>query len=224
MPAVDRVLPLLSGEKLSREEFLRRWEAMPQLKHAELIGGVVYVPSPLSSAHGSGVSLVNYWLAHYARFTPGCESGSNRTWLMLRDAPQPDVDLRILPAYGGQSHVKGLYCEGAPELAAEVTWSSSAHDLGPKLDLYHRAGVREYISLLLDEPRVIWRRNDGGAYVVVHPDSDGVVRSAVFPGLWLDPQALLDQQAARLLEVLEQGLKSPEHEQFARDLAARKGG
>ena len=89
--------PLVAGEKLSREEFLRRWEALPNLTRAELLEGVVYLPSALNIAHGSHDSLANYWLAHYARFTRGCQGGSNATWLMLDDAPQPDCFLRILP-------------------------------------------------------------------------------------------------------------------------------
>ena len=166
MSAVDRALPLVTGEKLTREEFLRRWEVLPELKHAELIGGVVYVPSPLSLAHSSHHSLANLWLGHYAAFTPGCGGGLEATWLMLTDAPQPDVHLRILPESGGQSRVEGAYAEGAPELIVEISLSRASHDLGPKLDLYRRAGVREYIK------------------------------------------------GARLLEVLEQGLKSAEHAAF----------
>ncbi len=222
MPAVDRVLPLVTGEKLSREEFLRRWEALPQLKNAELIGGVVYVNSPVSSLHGAYVSLVNYWLVHYACSTPGCEAGTNRTWLMLRDAPQPDADLRVLPAYGGRSRVEGLYCEGSPELAVEVSASTTRHDLGVKLDLYRRAGLCEYITLLIDEVQVIWRRLVHQSYAIVQPDRDGILRSAIFPGLWLDAGALLNHQSTRVMEVLEQGLKSPEREEFVRALAARK--
>ena len=222
MPAVDRALPLMTGEKLTREEFLRRWEALPQLKNAELIGGVVYVSSPVSSSHGTYVSVADYWLSHYAAQTPGCNAGTNRTWLMLRDAPQPDVDLRVLPEYGGQSRVEDDYCEGAPELAVEVTLSARLQDLGPKLDLYCRAGVREYISVLLEQPQVIWRKLAGGGYATIEPDAEGILRSAVFPGLWLDAQALLERRGRRLLEVLERGLAIPEHEDFVRALTARR--
>jgi hypothetical protein len=49
---------LVTGERLTREEFLRRWEELPDLKNAELIDGVVHVPSPVSRDHGS-LSAVN---------------------------------------------------------------------------------------------------------------------------------------------------------------------
>src|SRR5437763_11970809 len=103
------VEPLVPGDKLSRQEFLRRWEAMPHIKRAELIGGVVYMPSPLSLGHAATDSRAGAWLAVYAAFTPGCEAGSNATWLMEEDAPQPDVHLWILPEYGGQARRQGLY-------------------------------------------------------------------------------------------------------------------
>jgi len=214
--------PLVAGRRLKREEFLRRWEAMPEVKLAELIGDVVYMPSPLSRAHGTHGALLINCLSTYAIRTPGCEAGNNSTWLMLEDAPQPDADLRILPEYGGQSHIQGPYCTGAPELAAEVCLSSAAYDLGPKLELYRAAGVQEYVAVILGESSVLWRRLVEGNYVYLKEGPDGLLRSIVFPGLWLDPQALLALHGARLLDVLEQGLQSREHEEFVRTLAARR--
>jgi putative restriction endonuclease len=210
---------LFAGQRLKRDEFLRRWEAMPEVKHAELIGGVVYMPSPVSIDHGSHDSLVTGWLSYYAARTPGCESCSSTTWLMLEDAPQPDGDLRILPEYGGQSRVEGPYGAGAPELAAEVSLSSASYDLGPKMELYRAAGVQEYVAVLLGEARVVWYRLINGKYILVQPGSDGLLRSAVFPGLWLDPAALLARNGARVYDVLDLGLRSPEHRDFVRALA-----
>src|SRR5882672_11194038 len=110
MAVIERTTkPLVDGERLTVEEFLRRWEEQPSLKLAELIEGVVYLPSPVGSAHASQDSLAAGWVTYYAARTPGCRSGSNGTWLMRGNAPQPDVYLRILPEYGGQSHdEKGL--------------------------------------------------------------------------------------------------------------------
>ncbi|MDQ2900765.1 MAG: Uma2 family endonuclease [Acidobacteriota bacterium] len=222
MSFVDQIAPpLVAGEKLSRDEFLRRWELLPELKKAELIGGVVYMPSPVSLGHRSHHGAVLYLLFHYAVFTPGCDAGADGTWLMLEDAPQPDVDLRILPAYGGQSRVAGKYASGAPELVAEISRSSKSYDLGPKLNLYRKAGVREYIAVLLKESKVIWRRMTGDVESFIEPDRDGILRSLVFPGLWLDPDALLKPDLPRMLRVLDRGLHSPEHDQFVKDLARR---
>jgi len=214
--------PLVSGARLSREEFLRRWEALPEVKFAELLEGVVYMPSPLSVSHGDLDSVVNFWLCYYSAFTPGCRVSSNATWLMLEDAPQPDCCLRILPEYGGQSSVKRKLGGGAPELAVEVALSSAARDLGPKLRLYRAAGVQEYITVLLEESQVLWRKLVSGAYSLLAPGADGLVRSSVFPGLWLDPAALLGGDEPRLLEVVRQGLDSAEHQQFVEALQQRK--
>ena len=180
------------------------------------------MPSPVGTPHGSRDNTVAFCLGYYEACTPGCEAINNSTCLMLEDAPQPDVALRILPEYGGQSGQQGPLLLGAPELVAEVCGSSASYDLGPKLRLYRDAGVPEYVAVLVDEPRVIWHELVGGEYTVRKPDADGILRSRVFPGLWLDPRALLDGNKARLLDVLNQGLKSPEHEAFVRALAARK--
>src|SRR5262249_26197156 len=201
--------PLVSGEKLDRDEFLRRWDALPELKLAELLEGEVYLPSPLSTSHGAHDNLVSWWLRHYAIFTPGCSAYNQSTWLMLRDAPQPDCCLRILPEYGGQSSSERGLGSGAPELIVEVALSSAARDLGPKLRIYRAAGVLEYITVLLESSRVTWRRLVSGSYSALELGSDGIVRSVVFPGLWLDPAALLQQNDRRMLEELGQGLQSP---------------
>jgi Uma2 family endonuclease len=99
---------LVTGERLTVEEFLRRWEELPDLKHAELIDGVVYVPSPVSLAHGSLDFRIIWWLGHYAQATPGCKGGSNSTWLMSGSAPQPDVYLRILPRTEGSPRTRNF--------------------------------------------------------------------------------------------------------------------
>src|SRR6266567_3444895 len=126
--------PLLfqSGDRLSREEFLERWERMPELKNAELIDGVVYMPSPVSFLHGSFDAPVHLSVGTYAARTPGCKWVPNTTWLMLESAPQPDAALYVLPEYGGRSGARGELTAGAPELAFEVTRSSRSYDLGPK--------------------------------------------------------------------------------------------
>src|SRR5262249_5967868 len=145
------VEPLHAGQRLTREEFLRRWEAMPEVKFAELINGIVYMPSPQTSDHGLTENEVDTWLGTYRAYTSGCGSGSQSTWLMLQSAPQPDSYLWTLPEHGGQSGVQGKYHVGAPELAAEVCFSSSAYDLSVKKELYERAGVQEYVALLVEE-------------------------------------------------------------------------
>jgi Uma2 family endonuclease len=224
MPTVEEEESLLErGDFLSRDEFLRRWEAMPDVKRAELIQGVVYMPSPVSMPHGNKEHHVGTWLGVYEASTPGCQGSHNATWLMGEDdAPQPDTALRILPEYGGQSRTQGRYAAGAPEFAAEISVSSTSYDLHQKLEVYQEAGVQEYLAVLMREREVRWHRLTEGRFAVVPPPADGVYRSVVFPGLWLDAPALLAGDLARVLAVLNQGIASAEHQAFVEQLAAQR--
>ncbi len=219
----QEVPPLIRGDFLSRDEFLRRWEAMPHIKRAELIRGVVYMPSPVSTQHGDTEHHVGVWLGFYELATPGCRGSNNITWLMGEEVPQPDLSLRILPEYGGQSRVEGRYAAGAPEFLAEVCISSTAYDLHQKLEVYQEAGVREYLAVLMREREVRWHQLKDGRFEVVPAPADGVYRSTSLPGLWLDAGALLAGELARLIAVLQDGIRTPEHQQFVEQLAARRG-
>ena len=213
---------LHEGDRLDTAEFLRRWEAMPDLKQAELIDGVVFMASPVSSDHSTLHIDLGGWLFFYRSHTPGCHAGSDGTWVMgPKDTPQPDLFLRISPDFGGQSSDSGRYATGAPELIVEVSGSSLSRDLGIKLDLYRRAGVREYLTVQLQPRAIVWRRLTRGKYKDIVPAADGILRSRVFPGLWLHPEALWK---GKLLPVAQQGLAAPEHAAFVKRLAtARRG-
>ena len=212
---------LVTGERLTVEEFLRRWEELPDLKNAELIDGVVYVSSPVSLNHGSLDILIHWWLAYYAQATAGCKGGSNSTWLMSGSSPQPDAYLRVLPSHGGQSGNEGPLGAGAPELAVEICVTSTEIDFGPKLALYQRAGVREYITVEQFGRRMTWRVLENGASVAQTLPADGIVRSQVFPGLWLDLAAFWADDGAKMLAVLNAGLASQDHRDFVAQLTSR---
>jgi Uma2 family endonuclease len=225
MPAIATALPppLREGDRLGSAEFLRRWEAMPLLKHAELIGGVCFMPSPVNYPHARIHSSMDAWLWFYQDATPGCETGADCTWAMgPKDVPQPDIFLRILAEFGGQSRVEGAYATGAPELVVEVSGSSVSRDLGVKLDLYRRAGVREYLTVLLESREVLWRYLSRGRYREITADDAGLLRSRLFPGLWLDPDALWSPKRS-IRTAVEEGIRSPEHAAFVRRLLAHKG-
>lgn len=214
---------LFDGQRLGRDEFMRRYELTPPGFKAELIGGIVHVASPLSVPHGSGSFDVTTWLGLYRARTPGVQ-GLNDTTTLMDDlgVPQPDSQLRILPECGGQSRDEGDYVGGAPELVAETARSSRKLDLGGKRDDYERAGVREYVVVALDAKEVHWHVRRGDRLVRIDPDPDGLHRSAVFPGLWLDPAALLNRDMAGVLTTLERGLATPEHAAFVARLADEK--
>lgn len=213
--------PLVSGDHLTRSEFERRYDAMPALKKAELIEGVVIVGSPLKDEHGRHDNLISVWLGSYAIHTPGVKASSNPTVRLDEDnEPQPDQVLRLLPEGGGRSRVdEDGHLAGAPELVVEVALSSASQDLHRKKEVYRRHGVLEYLVVVLDPPGVRWFRAEAGSFV--EAALGRVLRSQVFPGLWLDARALLAEDGARVARTLERGLASKDHAAFRRDLRAR---
>jgi hypothetical protein len=223
-PGTGSVPELCAGDRLTRDEFERRYAAMPHCKKAELIEGVVYMPSAVRhDRHGRPNALLVTWMGYYASRTGGVDSSDNPTVrLDLDNEPQPDALLRILAECGGASRVgtEG-YLEGPPELVAEVAASRVSYDLHVKLDAYRRNGVREYLVWRVDDREIDWFALRGQRYERLPAGSDGVLRSEVFPGLWLDVPALLRNDAAAVLQRAEQGMRSPEHAAFVARLAKR---
>lgn len=224
-PNTPRAIPALrEGDRLTRDEFERRYDAMPELKGAELIEGVVRMPSPVRhNRHSRPHTRLVGWLLNYEAATPGVEAGDNGGVRLDPDnETQPDAYL-LLPAHvGGQTRIaEDDYVEGAPELIAEVASSSVGYDLGPKPDAYRRNGVREYLVWRVLDGEFDWLELREGRYAPRTPDADGFFKSAVFPGLWLDPQALLAGDLARVLAVLSQGTASAEHAAFTKRLEAQ---
>ncbi len=95
-------------------------------------------------------------LSVYEDATTGVDASDNATQILGEESePQPDLALRILAEYGGQSRVNDdEYYEGAPELIAEIAHSSHAIDMNQKHQDYEQAGVQEYLVLCIEEPRV----------------------------------------------------------------------
>ena len=221
--AAKRTVPLLcNGDRMTQAEFHRRYEAYPDDIRFELIGGIVYMASPLRRPHGSYHVTLSLALALYAGETPGVEAGDNATMILGEESePQPDLALRILPEWGGQSREnEDEYVEGAPELVAEIAYSSRAIDLHQKRQDYERAGVVEYLVLSIEERGLHWF--DFRAHRQLRPGREGVYRSRVFPGLWLDPQALAERNSPRIVEVIQKGLASREHVAFVKRLEAER--
>jgi Uma2 family endonuclease len=216
-----RTPPLESGDHLTRAEFERRYEAMPQVKKAELIEGVVYMPSPVRiNQHGSPQAAVIGWLTVYWAHTPGVQVGDNSTVrLDLDTEPQPDACMFVQPKHGGQVKLsKDDYIEGGPDLVAEIAASSAAIDLNSKLRVYLRNGVREYLVWRVLDDAIDWFVLHGSQYDRLALNPAGVYQSEVFPGLWLDPAALVGLELATVFRVLQQGLASPEHAAFVTKL------
>lgn len=217
------VPPLESGDHLTRAEFERRYAAMPWLKKAELIDGVVYVPSPVSDDHSSPHFKLIGWLSKYQEATPGVEGGDNAT-LRFDDEnePQPDALLRLTPECGGRSRVDDeRYLTGPPELVAEVAKSSASYDLHSKLRAYCRQGVREYIVWRVRDGEIDWFYLHNRKYVRLRKSREGFYKSKILPGLWLDADAMVRGDKRQVKLVAERGLESSAHARFAAMLQKR---
>jgi Uma2 family endonuclease len=218
----DLFPPLESGDRLTRPEFERRYAAAPHIKKAELIEGVVYVASPLRfKQHAEPHSRLHGWLWTYQIATPGLLLGIEPTVrLDLDNEPQPDIVLILDEAIGGQAKLTDDgYLEGVPELVVEIAASSAAIDLGNKMQAYRRNGILEYIVWKSFENQLDWFCLKDGSYQKLIPDRDRIIRSQVFPGLWLAVDALLSDRMAQVLEVLQSGLRSPDHQTFIQELS-----
>jgi Uma2 family endonuclease len=211
-----------NGDRMTRAEFHRIYETMPEDFRAELIGGVVYVASPLRRRHGTNHLQLGSLFGVYEAQTPGVEAADNATILLGDEGePQPDLYLRILPEFGGKSRTTADdYVEGAPELIVEIAHSSRAVDLYAKYDDYRRYGVSEYLVVCLREAEIRWFDLRGDQEL--HADVNGVFRVRTFPGLWIDARALFAKDHAQLHATLAQGLLTAEHAEFVQRLAAAK--
>ncbi|MGK7920326.1 MAG: Uma2 family endonuclease [Trichodesmium sp.] len=203
--------PLENGDRLTRLEFERRYQAIPELKKAELIQGVVYTASPLRfQPHAEPHGRLITWLGVYQAVTPEVQMGIEPTVrLDNNNELQPDGVLLINPENGGQSRLSDDgYIEGAPELVVEIAASSATIDLGDKKLAYQRSGVKEYIVWQVFEQKIDWFSLEDGDYISLIPDERGVICSLVFPGLWLDVSAMLAGNMQQVLTVLQGGIKS----------------
>lgn len=226
-PQSKRLPPLENGDRLDQPTFHARYLAMPENCRAELIGGIVYMPSPQKIPRSKAQQLVVRWLDEYAEATPGTEALLNNTQILVPESePEPDACLFIAPEYGGRVYAdKDDYLHGAPELIVEVSSSTESIDLHRKKQDYELAGVGEYVVVALRTQQVFWFLRQRGKYKEVPLPADGIFRSRTFLGLWLDAEAMLRCHRSGVLAALKQGLATPEHAAFVTKLqkhAAKK--
>jgi Uma2 family endonuclease len=214
-----KVPPLVEGDRLTRAEFERRYHAMPELKKAELIDGVVYMGSPVRlRQHGTPHGHLVGWLYIYSNATPGVTFGDNAT-TRLDDNNEPQPDAVLIIESGGQAGVDADgYLEGGPELAAEIAAEGIDARLTAKKEAYRRHKVRELLIWRVEESKFDWYELRRGRYVLVKADEQGVIRSNTFPGLWLDVPGLLRLDGNAVVATLQQGLVSEEHKAFVAKL------
>jgi Uma2 family endonuclease len=222
-PIIVHVPALHNGDRLSRPEFERRYAAMPRVKKAELIEGVVFMPAPVSHAHAHAHSDLIGWLSYYRAYTPGIDSGNNGTLrLDLDNEPQPDAYLRIREPHGQSRIDADGYVEGAPELVAEVAVSRVSIDMHQKFNVYRRNGVKEYVVWRVEDQAIDWFILRGGQYDPLAL-AGGLYKSEALPGLWLNPPGLIAGDLAQVFQVVQQGIASPEHAAFVARLRLTGG-
>ena len=216
-------IPLLrAGDRHTRAEFERRYAAMPNVKKAELLEGVVHMPSPVRHMHhGLPHGLLASWLRDYVRATPGVQLSIGATLRLVdeNEEPQPDLVLFVLPPRGTARIDAEGYLVGPPELVVEVAASSAASDLDQKLRIFRRAGVSEYLVVRVEAAAVDWFVLRQGTCERLPADSQGILRSEVFPGLWLDGPALLRAEDPGMCAAVQAGVRTAEHAAFCARLA-----
>ncbi len=222
--SAEKIPPLENGDRLTRAEFERRYEAMPEKVKAELIEGVVYMASPVrlknnAEPHGR----IMTWLGVYSAFTKCVNFGDNSTVRLDRDnSPQPDAVLYIKEEFGGNSYVSADdYLEGSPELVVEIASSTASYDTTEKKKIYRRSGVREYIIWRVADEEIDWFAWNEGDYAALSPDKNGVIESRFFGGLRLNIKAMLADDLQKVLNDLQKGLQSKEHKEFVKNLSEK---
>jgi hypothetical protein len=199
--------PLESGDVLDAAEYWRRYCATPEKVKAERINRKVYIMSPLRAVHhGNPHAILCHWLGTYAIYARDLIVSDNATIRLNTDNdPQPDL---CLLRVAGQTHFDDEgYIIGAPEMIVEIAGSSASYDFGEKRDVYEAAGVGEYLVFETIEGRIAWWRSENGRFAEILPE-DGIYKSVLFPGLWLDADALRSANALNLIQTLQHGIES----------------
>lgn len=213
--------PLHNGDRMTQAEFHGRYQAYPEDMKFELVGGIVYMASPLKWPHGTYHTKLALALTLYEAATPGAECGDNTTTILGEESePQPDLTLRLAAEAGGQSQInEEQYVQGPPELLAEVSLSTRSLDMNQKREDYRLAGVVEYLVVCIEEQELHWFHFPSQSEL---RPRQGIYRSRIFPGLWIDGAALLARDSNRLIAAVQQGLATAEHARFVKRLQARR--
>lgn len=222
----DRVPPLQPGDHLTRAEFERRYDATPNLRKAELIEGIVYMPPPVShDNHGGPQFDLITWLGSYRVATPGVRGGDNSSIrLDMDNEPQPDAFLYVLASHGGQARISADgYVEGAPEFVAEVAATTASYDLHVKKHVYRRSNVREYLVWRVLDQAIDCFILEDGDYRPISPDPGALYWSKTLPGLCLDPGALICGDLLTVMRRQQEALNDSRHAAFIAKLAEIAG-
>ena len=101
-----------------------------------------------------------------------------------------------------------------------IASSSVSYDLHAKLNVYRRNAIPEYVVWRVLNRAIDWFILREGQYRPIATDAQGLYRSEVFPGLRLDPAALIARDTRRLRDVVDRGLATADHRAFVAALDA----
>jgi len=221
-----RVPPLENGDHLSQPEFHRRYLEMPEVKKAELIEGIVYMPSPVSLNHLSPHYKLITLLGAYSLTIPQLISGDNGTVILdNKNEVQPDIMLAISESAGGSSKIVTRtennqamqYLVGAPEFVAEIAASSVSIDLHTKREVYERIGVRNYLVWLTQDNAMRLMSLTNGQLIEVQHD-EPVLSIESMPGLRINRAAILKGDLAAAMKTVTDAAASEEAVAFRKRL------
>jgi len=180
--------------------------------------------APAGFEHGKSGYDITTVLGVYEAATPGVLGATGPTVILGESSePEPDVVLLVAPDHGGRTRLRQIdhkhYIEGGPELVVEVSHSTVSMDLHSKRKDYRQGGVCEYIVICLGDDAIRWFEllKDGELPI----GDDQILRSFMFPGLWIDVEALLNRNPERLMKTLQCGIGSREHQEFVAKLATQ---
>ncbi len=214
---------LSEGMPLSRAEF----DQLGECRGLERLNGRLCLPPAAfrHRDHGQPHAILAFWATSYIASTSGIEISVASTVKMDADNdPEPDLSLFRTKSFGGRVILDPEgYLVGAPELAAEVSASTTYKDLTVKYKLYQKHGVNEYIVWNTEVGKFDWFELHDGRYQLRPTPEDGIYRSSVFPGLWLDYQSLQAFDYQGVLATLQSGFATPEHAKFVQQLAVARG-
>ena len=217
-------MPLEPGDEMTAAEFRRRNAVTSEDLRAELVEGFVYMSAAVRTAHGGPHSLMIGCLEIYCGETPGLDCLADATdRLDDENEPRPDVAAFIEPGYGGRCRIdRQGYLTGGPQFICEIAASTEFLDRGMKRRVYQRHGVEEYLVWRTRREFIETYRLIDGDLVLVDADADGIYRSRIFPGLWLDLAAAVGKDRRRLHRTLREGIETDEHAAFVSRLAEAK--
>lgn len=216
-PIRNGKLPLLyDGLRLDRVTFHRLYEASPELKRVQLIEGIVHMPSPMRFVqHANPQTCINGWLFCYVTQTPGVNTGGSAT-LKIDDENEFEPDGMLFYDNGQLIIADDGYLEGVPELAVEVTASTFTIDSKEKFRVYEKHGVKEYLLWNTEAGTITWYARHKDKFVPMKSNRAGILKSKIFPGLWLEVAAMREGDMTQVMKTLYEGLASAPHRQYVK--------